>query len=49
MNLNSYQNNTYIELARIVDELNIPVMAFGLKNDFQNELLEGSNTTFYCG
>ncbi|MDO4680339.1 MAG: thymidine kinase [Aerococcus sp.] len=28
--------------ARIVDELNIPVMAFGLKNDFQNELFEGS-------
>lgn len=31
-----------LELARIVDELNIPVMAFGLKNDFQNELFEGS-------
>jgi len=29
-----------LELARIVDELNIPVMAFGLKNDFQNELFE---------
>ena len=29
-------------LARIVDELKIPVMAFGLKNDFQNELFEGS-------
>ncbi|MDO4670135.1 MAG: thymidine kinase [Aerococcus sp.] len=28
--------------ARIVDELDIPVMAFGLKNDFQNELFEGS-------
>ncbi|MGX7352744.1 thymidine kinase [Enterococcus canis] len=28
--------------ARIVDELNIPVMAFGLKNDFRNELFEGS-------
>ncbi|AQP54452.1 thymidine kinase [Vagococcus penaei] len=31
-----------IEFAKIVDELNIPVMAFGLKNDFKNELFEGS-------
>ncbi|MCQ6560111.1 thymidine kinase [Paenibacillus mendelii] len=31
-----------LELTRIVDELNIPVMAFGLKNDFQNQLFEGS-------
>lgn len=31
-----------IEAARVVDELNIPVMAFGLKNDFMNELFEGS-------
>ncbi len=30
------------ELAKIVDELKIPVMAFGLKNDFRNELFEGS-------
>ncbi|WP_125702940.1 thymidine kinase [Lacticaseibacillus daqingensis] len=30
------------ECARIVDELHIPVMAFGLKNDFRNELFEGS-------
>ncbi|WP_010580616.1 thymidine kinase [Liquorilactobacillus vini] len=30
------------ELARIVDELKIPVMTFGLKNDFRNELFEGS-------
>ncbi|MHC5268461.1 thymidine kinase [Enterococcus sp. LJL98] len=29
-------------LTKIVDELNIPVMAFGLKNDFRNELFEGS-------
>lgn len=33
--------NVY-DLARIVDELDIPVMAFGLKNDFQNNLFEGS-------
>lgn len=31
-----------LELAKIVDELNIPVMGFGLKNDFQNELFDGS-------
>lgn len=34
--------NQILQLARIVDELDIPVMAFGLKNDFQNELFEGS-------
>ncbi|MXQ48325.1 thymidine kinase [Streptococcus pneumoniae] len=33
--------NVY-DLARVVDELDIPVMAFGLKNDFRNELFEGS-------
>jgi thymidine kinase len=31
-----------IQLTRVVDELGIPVMAFGLKNDFQNHLFEGS-------
>jgi len=31
-----------LQLTRIVDELNIPVMAFGLKNDFMNHLFEGS-------
>lgn len=35
------KQNVY-DLARVVDELNVPVMAFGLKNDFQNELFEGS-------
>ncbi|MFC3928085.1 thymidine kinase [Streptococcus caprae] len=30
------------DFARVVDELNVPVMAFGLKNDFQNHLFEGS-------
>ena len=30
-----------LQLTRIVDELNIPVMAFGLKNDFMNNLFEG--------
>src|SRR5699024_54285 len=31
-----------LQLAHIVDELNIPAMAFGLKNDFRNQLFEGS-------
>ncbi len=31
-----------IAFAKVVDQLNIPVMAFGLKNDFKNELFEGS-------
>ncbi len=31
-----------LQLARVVDELDIPVMAFGLKNDFSNQLFEGS-------
>ncbi|HFI0423740.1 TPA: thymidine kinase [Streptococcus suis] len=30
------------DLARVVDELDVPVMAFGLKNDFRNDLFEGS-------
>ncbi len=35
------KKNVY-DLARIVDDLDVPVMAFGLKNDFQNHLFEGS-------
>ncbi|MFW5436472.1 thymidine kinase [Paenibacillus apiarius] len=31
-----------MQLTSIVDELDIPVMGFGLKNDFRNELFEGS-------
>lgn len=31
-----------ISLSLIVDDLDIPVIAFGLKNDFRNELFEGS-------
>ena len=30
------------ELAEIVDSCNVPVLAYGLKNDFKNELFEGS-------
>lgn len=32
------------QCARVVDELNIPVMVFGLKNDYENQLFEGSET-----
>lgn len=35
------KENVY-DLARVVDDLDIPVMAFGLKNDFQNHLFDGS-------
>ncbi|WP_054639070.1 thymidine kinase [Lactococcus fujiensis] len=35
------KKNVY-DFARVVDVLNVPVMAFGLKNDFRNELFEGS-------
>lgn len=30
------------ELVEIVDSYNVPVLAYGLKNDFRNELFEGS-------
>lgn len=30
------------ELAEIVDSCNVPVLCYGLKNDFRNELFEGS-------
>jgi thymidine kinase len=31
-----------IELAAICDELDIPVLAYGLRTDFQGQLFEGS-------
>ena len=31
-----------MQLARIVDELNIPVLCFGLRTDFQGKLFDGS-------
>lgn len=31
-----------LQLTHIVDDLNVPVMAFGLKNDFMNHLFEGT-------
>ena len=36
------QQHHIMELTKIVDELGIPVMTFGLKNDFRNELFEGT-------
>lgn len=30
------------ELVEIVDSFNVPVLAYGLKNDFRNEMFEGS-------
>ena len=31
-----------LELVEIVDSFDVPVLAYGLKNDFKNELFEGS-------
>ena len=31
-----------LEMVEIVDSCDVPVMAYGLKNDFRNELFEGS-------
>lgn len=35
-----------LQLSEIVDELNIPVIAYGLRTDFQGQLFEGSNALF---
>lgn len=35
-----------IQLTEVVDLLNIPVMAYGLRTDFQGNLFEGSNMLF---
>ena len=34
--------NQVFQLGQIVDELNIPVLAFGIRTDFQGNLFEGS-------
>ena len=34
------------DLGRVVDELNIPVLTFGIRTDFQGELFEGSKYLF---
>lgn len=31
-----------LELAEVVDSFDVPVLAYGLKNDFRNEMFEGS-------
>lgn len=33
-----------IELTRVADELDIPVLCYGLRTDFRGELFEGSNS-----
>jgi thymidine kinase len=35
-----------LQLSNIVDDLNIPVIAYGLRTDFRGELFEGSNALF---
>ena len=34
--------NHVLELVEIVDSFEVPVLAYGLKNDFRNEMFEGS-------
>ena len=36
------QKHHVLELAEVVDSFNVPVLAYGLKNDFRNEMFEGS-------
>jgi thymidine kinase len=40
------RRNQVLQLAEIVDDLNIPVIAYGLRTDFRGELFEGSNALF---
>ena len=35
-------HNQVIQLGKVVDELDIPVLAFGIRTDFQGNLFEGS-------
>lgn len=39
---NFLTRHSVLEFCRVVDVLNIPVIVYGLKNDFQNHLFEGS-------
>lgn len=39
---NFLQRHHIMQLARIADTMEIPVVCYGLKNDFRNELFEGS-------
>jgi thymidine kinase len=38
------QESQVWQLARVVDELNVPVMCYGLRTDFQGKLFPGSQT-----
>jgi thymidine kinase len=40
------KKNQVLQLSQIVDELNVPVIAYGLRTDFRGELFEGSNALF---
>jgi len=40
--VNFLNKDQVLKLTQVVDELNIPVICYGLKNDFQNNLFEGS-------
>ena len=42
MRLNFFRRNKVSQLARIVDQENIPVLAFGIRTDFLAEPFEGS-------
>jgi len=35
------------QLAKVVDELNIPVLCYGIRTDFQGELFPGSSRLFW--
>lgn len=39
---NFLTHENVLEFCRVVDELNIPVIIYGLKNDFQNNLFGGN-------
>lgn len=37
----SFEKHHVLELVEIVDSFDVPVLAYGLKNDFRNEMFEG--------
>ena len=46
MNVNFNEKHVY-DLARVVDDLDVPVIGFWVKNDFQNELFTKA-PNIYC-
>lgn len=40
----SLKHEHVLQCAQVVDELNIPVITFGLKNDFMNQMFEGTKS-----